>query len=260
MNIIVCVKHVPSTTDVKIDEKKGTLIREGIEMQLNPFDLYAIEQGMRLKERYGANLVALSMGPMQAEKSLREAIAMGCDGAILLSDSIFAGADTLATSYTLASAIKRIGFDIIICGVKSTDGDTGQVGPGVAEFLNIPHVCYVTNVVEIKNKKIKLDRELGDIYQTLNLSLPCLITITKDIGEPRLPSFKGKMKAKKAKISIWTKNNLLENENLFGLDGSATKVVKIFPPPTIEETELLPGTVSEQARKLINRLEKLKII
>jgi electron transfer flavoprotein beta subunit len=226
MNIIVCVKHVPSATDVKIDEEKGTLIREGIEMQLNPFDLYAIEQGMRLKERYDANLIAISMGPMQAEKSLREAIAMGCDDAILLSDSIFAGADTLATSYTLASAIKKIGFDIIICGVKSTDGDTGQVGPGVAEFLNIPNVCYVT----------------------------------KDIGEPRLPSFRGKMKAKKVQISLWSKDNLPNNENLFGLDGSATKVFKIFPPPTIEETELLSGTVSEQARKLINRLEKLKII
>jgi len=260
MNVIVCIKQVPATTEIKMNEETGTLIREGVEVETNPFDLYAIEEGIRIKERYGGKVTVLSMGPPQAESCLREAIAMGADDAILLSDKAFAGSDTLATSYTLSCAIKKLNYDIIICGMKTTDGDTAQVGPELAEHLGIPHICYVTRIEEINSYKIRVKRELGNVYEKLEVSFPLLITVTKDINEPRLPSFKRKIYAKRAEIKVWKSKDLQENCSLFGLNGSPTQVIKTFPPPKQENTEKITGDPSTQAKKIVNKLIELKII
>ncbi len=261
LNIIVCIKQVPATTEVSIDPETGTLIREGIEVTVNPFDLYAIEEGIRLKERFGGKVTAISMGPPQAESSLREAIAMGCDDAVLLTDKSFAGADTLATSYTLACGIRKIGtYDLIICGLKTTDGDTGQVGPGLAEELGVPHVSYVRKVIDVTNNCILLERMIESDYERVEAPLPCLITVTKEINEPRLPSFKRKLMARRAQITIWNSKDLDGELRRFGLNGSPTRVVKIFHPPPRGGGEIITGDPKEQVERLIEKLKELRIL
>ncbi|MGE4358114.1 MAG: electron transfer flavoprotein subunit beta, partial [Candidatus Omnitrophota bacterium] len=218
MNIIVCIKQVPDTTEVKIDPQTNTLIREGVASIINPFDMYAIEEGIRLKEKYGGKVTVISMGPPQAEEALREAISLGCDEAILITDRAFAGSDTWATSYTLAKAIEKIGdFDLIICGKQAIDGDTAQVGPGISAHLDIPQVTYVKKIEEIKigepqsditggtsNQIImRVERMVEEGYEVIEVPLPCLITVVKEINEPRLPSLKGKLRAKSAEIKKW---------------------------------------------------------
>ena len=194
MNIIVCIKQVPNTTDVKIDPVKNTLIREGVESIINPFDMYAIEEAVRLKERFGGKVTVISMGPPQAEAALKEAISIGCDEAILISDRKFAGSDTWATSYTLSCAIKKIGvFDIILCGKQASDGDTAQVGPGISTHLNIPQVTYVKKIEEIKDNKARVERMTEEGYDIVETPIPCLFTVVKEINTPRLPSLKGMM-------------------------------------------------------------------
>lgn len=261
MRTIVCIKQVPDTTEVQIDPKTGTLKREGIETTVNPFDMYALEEGIRLKEKYGGRCLAISMGPLQAEKALRQALALGCDKAFLLSDKAFAGADTLATAYTLACGIRRIGsYDLIICGVKTTDGDTGQVGPGLAEELGVPHVSYVRKIVEIKGETITIERALEDSYEEVEIPLPCLITVTKEINVPRLPSFRRKMEARKRGVTTWNAENLNGDETRFGLEGSPTRVIKVFPPPLRPGGEMLIGDPKTQAKALIQRLRARNII
>jgi electron transfer flavoprotein beta subunit len=176
MNIIVCIKQVPETTEVKIDPKTNTLIREGVTSITNPFDLWAIEEGVQIKEKLGGKVTAISMGPPQAEQVLRDAIAVGSDSGILLSDPAFAGADTLATSYTLAQAIKKIGdFDLILCGKQATDGDTAQVGPGIAVHLNIPQIVFVKKIREISEGKIIAERMTEEGTEVVESSIPCLV-------------------------------------------------------------------------------------
>ncbi|MFQ6095475.1 MAG: electron transfer flavoprotein subunit beta/FixA family protein [Candidatus Bathyarchaeia archaeon] len=261
MNIIVCVKQVPATTEVMIDSETGTLIREGVESTVNPFDMYAIEEAVRLKERYEGIVMAISMGPPQAEASLREALAMGCDRAILLTDRTFAGADTLATAYTLACAIRKISeYDLIICGLKTTDGDTGQVGPGLAEELGIPHVSYVRKILDVKENAISLERSLDDIYEEVEAPLPCLITVTKEINEPRLPSFRLKLMARRAPITIWNAKHLAGDLGRFGLEGSPTRVVRVFHPPPRAGGELVTGDPEMQVERLIQRLKEWRIL
>ena len=209
MDIVVCIKQVPDTTEIKIDPNTNTLIREGVESIINPFDMYAIEEALRLKQEYGGNVTAISMGPPQVEKALRESVAMGVDNIILLSDKKFAGADTWSTSLTLSRAITKLdNFDIILFGQQATDGDTAQVGPGVAAHLNIPQTCFVRKIEEIQNNKIKLERLTETGFDILEKSLPLAITVIKDINEPRLPSLRGKRKAKKAKLTIWKAEDL----------------------------------------------------
>ncbi|MCX6003722.1 MAG: electron transfer flavoprotein subunit beta/FixA family protein, partial [Chloroflexi bacterium] len=204
MNIIVCLKQVPSTTEVKIDPKTNTLIRHGIKSIINPFDSYALEEGVRLKERYSGKVTAISMGPPQAAEMLRDAISTGADDAILLSDTAFAGSDTLATSTTLAKAIEKIkNYDLVICGRQTLDGDTGQVGPELAEMLGSPFVAYVSKIEEIAGGKIRVQRMVEDGYETIETSLPAIITVVKEINVPRLPSLRGLTKAKSAQIPIW---------------------------------------------------------
>lgn len=261
MNFIVCVKQVPATTDVKIDSKTGTLKREGVEAIVNPFDNYAVEEALRLKEKIGGKITALSMGPPQADKALREVLSMGVDEAILLSDRAFAGADTLATSYTLAQAVRKIGqFDLILCGKQAIDGDTAQVGPGIAEKLNIPHVAYVRKVEEIKPGYIRVERMMEDGYDVIEMPLPALITVVKEINTPRLPSLKGMMASKRATIPVWNAQAIDADPNKIGLTGSPTWVYKVFTPPPRDGGEVITGEPAEQARKLVAKLREMKII
>ncbi len=255
MNIIVCVKQVPETTNVKINKDTNTIIREGNNSIINPFDLYAIEEAIRLREAIGGNVTAISMGIPQVEELLREVIAIGADGAVLLSDKAFAGADTLATSYTLASGIRKIGsYDLIICGRQSTDGDTAQVGPSLAEKLEIPHITCVSKIEEVSKDRIRCYRILEDGYEVVEMQLPGLITVVKEINEPRLPSIFGLRKAMQAEIPIWTVKDINIDENLCGIAGSPTYVVDTFTPNHDIDNDILNGEPQELAKIAANKL------
>jgi len=255
MNIIVCIKQVPGTTEVKIDPQKNTLIREGIKNIINPLDTYALEEGLKLKERYGGKVTALSMGPPQAVEALREAISMGIDEGILLSDAALAGSDTWATAYALAAAIKKLGqADLIICGRQTTDGDTGQVGPELAEILKLPIVTYVSKVEEIASGRMRVQRLIEEGHETIESPVPAVITVVKEINVPRLPSLRGMMKAKGATIPIWTIKELGIDPGMVGLAGSATKVVKLSYPQRTSQGELLKGDLASQVETLLARL------
>ena len=256
MNIMVCIKQVPNTADVKIDPKTNTLIREGVESIINPFDTYAIEEGVRLKEKFGGKVTVITMGPPQADAALREAISLGCDDAILISDRAFAGSDTWATSYTLAQAVSKIGpFDLILCGKQASDGDTAQVGPGIATHLDIPQVTYVKKVEEIKDNLARVERLVEEGYEVIETPLPCLFTVVKEINVPRLPSLKGKMKAKSAVIAKWGAKDLACEPKQIGLEGSPTKVVKIFNPPPRKGGVKLTGEPHDMVDKLVELLK-----
>jgi len=260
VNFIVCLKQVPETESVKIDKKTGTLIRAGVKGIINPYDLYALEAALRLKETYGGQITVISMGPPQTEEALREAISYGADKAILLSDRLFAGADTLATSYTLAQAIKKIdNFDLVLCGKEAIDGNTAQVGPELAQRLSLPYITYV-HKIKIENGKVIAERSLEDGCQTLTSSLPALMTVVKEIGQVRLPSIRGKMQAKKAHISTWGAKDIFAIEEKIGFTGSATRVIKIFSPPLREGREIISGTADEQVRKLLGHLQSQGIL
>lgn len=232
MNLIVCLKQVPDTNEVKINPNTNTLIRQGVSCILNPFDAYALEEAVRVKEKYGGKVIALTMGPPQAEQILRDAIAVGADEAILLTDRAFAGADTWATSYTLTHAIRKIGaFDIIFCGKQAIDGDTAQVGPGIAGQLDIPQIIFVRAIREIAPGRIVTERMVENGYEVVESSLPCLISVVKGINEPRMPSLRGIMMAKKAQITVWGQKDLDVDPACIGLKGSPTYVKRIFTPP-----------------------------
>ena len=260
MHIIVCIKQVPNTTDVRIDPVTNTLIRDGVESVINPFDTYAIEEGVRLKERFGGKVTVITMGPPQAENALKEAISLGCDEAILISDRKFAGSDTWATSYTVSRAIKKLGaFDIIICGKQASDGDTAQVGPGISTHLEIPQVTYVKKIEEISDNKAKVERMTEEGYDIIGTPLPCLFTVVKEINSPRLPSLKGMMRAKSAKITKWTADDIKADPKNIGLDGSPTRVVKIFTPPPRKGGEMLEGDAADVSRELAELLKDVVI-
>ncbi len=255
MNIIICIKQVPETTEVRINPETNTLVREGVKSIINPFDMYAIEEGVRLKEKFGGKATVITMGPPQAEAALREAISMGIDDAILICDRAFAGSDTWATSYTLSSAIKKIGaFDVILCGKQASDGDTAQVGPGISAHLDIPQVTYVKKIEEVGEKSLRVERMMEEGFEIIEIPLPALLTVVKEINEPRLPSLKGMMRAKSAKITLWTQKELDLDPQGIGLCGSPTQVVKIFTPPPRMGGQLLQGETSEIAEKLVELL------
>jgi len=258
MNIIVCIKQVPDTTDIKIDSQTNTLIREGVESIINPFDLYAIEEAIRLKEIHGGKITALSMGPPQVEVALREAVAIGVDEIILLTDRKFAGADTWATSLTLAEAIRKIGdYDLILFGQQAIDGDTAQVGPGVATHLEIPQTCFVKKIESVENKTIVLQRLMEDGYDRIEMSIPSVVSVVKEINTPRLPSLRGKRNAKKTELTVWSAEDLQLDENIIGLNGSPTQVVKIFSPELRKEGEKYELPSEELVEILINKLKEL---
>ncbi|MFC1767342.1 electron transfer flavoprotein subunit beta/FixA family protein [Candidatus Margulisiibacteriota bacterium] len=259
MNIIVCIKQVPGTTQVKINPETNTLIREGVESIINPFDENAIEAALQLKEKNGGKVTVITMGPPQAAEALRGAIALGVDEVVLVSDRAFAGSDTWATSYTLAAAIKKIGqFDLVICGKQAIDGDTAQVGPGVAEVLGLPQITFAVNV-EINNGMLKVNRLLEETNEIVQTKLPAVITVVKQINTPRMPSFKGKMKAKKAEVTTWNAKDLNADENKIGQKGSPTWVVKIFTPPPKGGGEMLQGSSDEMVSTLTKKLQEKKL-
>jgi electron transfer flavoprotein beta subunit len=261
MNIIVCLKQVPGTTEVKINPQTNTLIRQGIKNIINPFDTYALEEGVRLKEQHSGKVTAISMGPPQTADALREAISLGADEAILLSDGAFAGADTWATAYTLAVAIKKIArYDLVICGRQSTDGDTAQVGPEMSEMLGIPFVAYVSQIEEISGRQIRVKRMIDEGYEIIQSPLPLVMTVTKEINIPRLPSLRGIARSKSAKIPVWTVRDLDLDPNKVGLAGSYTKVIKIFTPRREKKAEILQGEVEVQVSCLIGKLRESRLI
>ena len=261
MEIIVCIKQVPETGNIKIDPQTNTLVRDGVPSIINPLDMYALEEGVRIKEAHGGQVTVVSMGPPQAESALREALSMGADRAILLSDKRFSGADTWATSYTLAQAIKKIGnYDIILCGKQAIDGDTAQVGPEMAEILDLPVVTYVRHIEEIGKDRIRVQRMMEDGYDIIESPLPVLLTVVKEINIPRLPSLKGKMRARKEKIPVWTADDIDADSARCGLEGSATWVVKIFSPEPRPSGRVLEGDPCEMVTELVKGLKEAKII
>lgn len=258
MNIIVCIKQVPDTSEVRINPETNTLIREGVPSIINPYDLHALEAALQIREKVGGKVTVITMGPPQAEDALRDAIAMGADDVRLISDKAFAGADTWATSYTLYKAIEKLGYDIILCGKQAIDGDTAQVGPEVAEFLNIPHIAYIRKIEDINDKYIKVQRLMDDGYDVVESPLPVLLTVVKELNTPRLPSLKGKMAAKKAVITKMDLNAIgAEPENV-GLKGSPTQVKHIFAPQSKSNRKMLQGSIEEQVDELIKELRSLK--
>jgi len=255
MHIVVCIKQVPETADVRINPETNTLMREGVQSIINPFDMYAIEEGVRVKEKTGGRVTAISMGPPQAEAALREAVAMGVDAGVLISDRAFAGSDTWATSYTLATAIRKLGdVDLVLCGKQASDGDTAQVGPGIATQLDLPQITYVRKIEELEAKRVVAERLLETGFESVEAPLPCLLTVVKEINEPRLPSLKGKMAARKAQIPVWTAADIGADPARIGLQGSPTKVVRIFTPPPRQGGEILRGEPEAIVPRLAEKL------
>jgi len=260
MNIIVCIKQVPDTAEVRINPETGTLIREGVPSIINPFDMHAIEAGLQLREKVGGKVTVMTMGPPQAESALRDAIAMGADNALLLSDRAFAGSDTWATSYILSKAIAKLDPGIIICGKQAIDGDTAQVGPEVAEFLNVPHISYVRKIDDVSDNTIRVQRLMDEGYDIVESSLPVLLTVVKELNDPRLPSLKGKMAAKKAEIKKWGQVDIEIDENDVGIKGSPTQVKNIFTPEVRKDRKILEGSPEEQVNALLEELMRLKCL
>lgn len=262
MNIVVCIKQVPDAKSVRFDEEKGTLIREGVEAIINPFDLHALEAGLQLRDAWGGEVTVVSMGPPQADSALREALGLGADRAVLLSDRAFAGADTLATTYTLQKAIDRLGKpDLVLCGKQAIDGDTAQVGPGLAVRLGLPYVTCVSELRVLEDgTTLRLKRVCEDGYDVVELALPALLTVLACLNTPRVPSLKGKMKAKKAEIPVWGVGDLGASSDKIGMSGSPTQVVSTRVPTFEARKEMIGGTAEEQVEGLVLRLKEAGIL
>ena len=262
MEVTVCIKQVPGTSEVEVDPETGVLKRDGIDSKMNPYDLYALETALRLKEEHGGTVRTITMGPPQAEEILKEAFMMGADEAVLLSDRKFAGADVLATSFTLSQGIRAGGkWDLIICGKQTTDGDTAQVGAEIAEFLNIPHVTNVRSILKTGERSITVEMDMPYTVEIAELSFPCLITVEKGIFQPRLPSYVKKKETFDREIRRMTLNDLEDtDENGYGLKGSPTQVERIFPPETRDDHELWSDNGEILAEKLYEKLDKEKFI
>ena len=264
MNSIVCIKQVPASSELDIDPDTGTLIREGAESKMNPFDLSAMETALRLKERFEGTVTVLTMGPRQATAVLREAFMMGADRAVLLCDPAFAGSDVLATAFTLSRGIREIGdFDLIICGSQSTDGDTAQVGPELAEFLGIPHVTHVARIddLDMGKRRIRVVAEGDFCVETLNVKLPCLVSVAKNIYQSRLPSYLLKKATADREIAVLTSADLPgDGSGYYGLDGSPTRVVRVFPPEHREEHEVFEADGAELAGRFFDILSEGRFI
>ena len=262
MHIIVCIKQVPDATSVDIDPKTGNLIREGADFKINHYDLHALEAALLLKEQNGATVTALSMGPPQAAQAVKEALMLGADHGVLISDRAFAGADVLATSYTLSQAISTLpAYDLIICGKQTTDGDTAQVGPSLAEFLSIAHVSWVSDVLSIAADKITARQDLNEIFQDVRLEFPCLITVEKKKSSPRLPSYLRKKQFAQTEIPILTISDLPDQDPAkYGGNGSPTRVEKIFPPTINTDRFLFKESPEQAAAYLYDYLVAKKFI
>ena len=262
MKILVCIKQVPGTTAVEVDEKTGTLKREGVESKMNPFDLYAIEQALILKKQYGGTVDVITMGPDQARAVLMEALYMGADRGILISDRALAGADALATSYTLAQGIQWSGeYDLILCGKQTTDGDTAQVGPETAEFLGMEHVSNVLKVLKVEEGSLEVLENQENEVRRLQLPLPCLLTIEKDANTPRLPSYKRKLEMGDRGVEVISLKDFKDKDTFhYGANGSPTRVERIFPPEKNTARQMYEGEPKDLAASLGQLLKERKFI
>jgi electron transfer flavoprotein beta subunit len=255
MNIVVCVKQVPDTNEVKIDPVKGTLIRAGVPSIMNPDDKNAVEEALRLKDENGAKVTVITMGPPQAEAVLREAIAMGADDAILISDRAFAGADTLATSNALAGALRKLDFDIVFAGRQAIDGDTAQVGPQIAEHLNLPQVTYVEKV-EVGEGALKVRRALEDGYEMLEVKTPCLLTAIDTLNEPRYMNMTNIFTTFEKEVKVWNADVIDVDKTLLGLKGSPTKVFKSMTKEPKGKGEVVELPPKEAAALAVGKLKE----
>jgi len=259
VNIVVCIKQVPETTEVRVDPKTNALIREGVKSIVNPVDENAIEAALELRDQHGGKVTVISMGPPQAEEALRQALAMGADEAILLSDPASRGSDTLATSYALAMMVRKLGdVDLILCGKQAIDGDTGQVGPGLAERLGIPQVTFAIGL-EIADGRLRARRVLDDFFEVLEVKLPAVATVVKQINDPRHPSMKNVLKAKRAGITKWTLADLDADPKQAGFDGSPTQVIKVWPPEKRSGGKRLEGPSDEVVDELAQAIKDMNI-
>jgi len=259
LHIIVCVKQVPDTAEVRIDPATGTMVREGVKSTINPFDENAVEAALTLREQQGGKVSALSMGIPSAVEQLRHVLAMGADEAILLSDRALGGADTLATAYTLSMAIRKMGdFDLILCGRQAIDGDTAQVGPGIAERLGIPQITYAREI-QVQDRVVRVKRMLEDGYEVVEADLPALVTVVKQINEPRYPSVRGLLAAKKKDIPVWSGSDVGADLDRTGRAGSPTRVIRTWTPSHERQAEML-GSDGEAVDRLVERLREIGVL
>jgi len=252
VRIVVTVKQVPETGDVKMDEATGTLVREGCESIMNPLDLHAVEASLTLTKNHGGKITVISMGPPNAERALREALSMGCHNALLISGRAFAGSDTWATALALSQAVKRCGpFDLILCGEKATDGETGQVGPELAALLDIPLVTYVGRIVDVQKGKIIAERFLEDGREKIEADLPAVLTLVRAVNSPRLPTLRGKKAARAAEIPRLDESQLELNPGRVGVRGSPTRVEKIYTPQVTRTSRMVHATDKDKAQEAV---------
>jgi electron transfer flavoprotein beta subunit len=260
MHIVVCIKQVPDTKNVRIDPDTHTLVRQGVESIINPFDMFAVEGALKIKDENGARVTVITMGPPQAAEALRDTLGLGADDAVLLSDRAFAGSDTWATSTTLAAAIRKMGdVDLIICGKQAVDGDTAQVGPEMAALLDVPFATFVKMIDVGESGSLKVVRQPDEGAEVWKLQLPALLTVIKELGEPRVPSLRHKMRAKKAEIPVWGNAELGLDPNSTGLCGSFTQVVRVFSPQRRSNRIQLEGSLEHQAEQLFQYLKKARV-
>ena len=262
MKIIVCMKQVPAGTNVEIDPETGAMKRMSGETRTNPYDLFALETAHLLKEKMGGTVTVLTMGPAQAEEMMRDAYTMGADEAVILSDRKFAGADVLATSYALKQGIEVIGgADLILCGRQTTDGDTAQVGPAIAEHMGIPHAAWVSEIVNVREDAICVKQDLASVTQVSELPFPCLITVDKDICVPRLPSYRLMRETEERPVRILSFKDMPDQDlSRYGLIGSPTAVERMFAPPETQKQVYLEGNADEKTEQLFSVLTEEKII
>jgi electron transfer flavoprotein beta subunit len=263
MHIIVLIKQVPDTTEVKLDPKTGNLIREGVESIINPDDRHALEAAVALKESFGGKVTAVSMGPPQAIDALAESLGVGADRGILLSDRAFAGADTWATSLTLARAVQKIGkYDLILCGRQAIDGDTAQIGPQLADWLQLPQITYVFEIEAIRRKTLVAKRRLEDGYERVQCNLPALLTVIGELNTPRYPSMAPLIDAcrEKAPLQIWNAADIGVITHEVGLEGSLTHVIKTFAPKVEREGQIMKGDTKESVAALVDRIKENRLV
>lgn len=260
MHIVVCIKQVPDAKNVRIDPDTHTLVRQGVESIVNPFDLFAVEAALKIKDGSNARITVITMGPPQAEEALRDVLSRGVDDAVLLSDRAFAGSDTWATSTVLAAAIRKLGnVDLIFCGKQAIDGDTAQVGPETATMLDIPYATFVKKIESLDERHLKVTRQTDEGVEIWKVPMPALITVIKEMGEPRMPSLRHKMRAKKAEISVWGAADLGLDHEAVGLSGSYTQVVRVFSPSRRGNRVMIQGSVEEQVEELYKLLKEAKV-
>jgi len=261
LNIVVCIKQVPDTATIRFEPGAERVDISGATLIINPMDEYALEEGLRLREKYGGKVTAISLGTKETEETLRTAIALGIDEGILVSDPLFESSDVYVTAYVLAQAIKKLGsFHLVLFGKSSSDSDTAWTGPAVAEFLGIPDVTFVKKIEEISESRARVQRMMEEGYDLIETSLPAVFTVVKEINEPRLPSLKGKLKAKSYKVPIWTATDLGLDSTKIGKAGVKSEPLRVWVPEARKGGTIFQGEPEEVAAQLVQALKEQQII